>query len=181
MRIILKISLLLLCLNLSQAFGQQHQSTSDQSHDTREEGEGSHFHRNHLAFFSGVTSELEAEKTHFTLGADYVNRPFSTKHWGIGVFGEAIMASHTEWLLGITCNYYFEENIWLRTGPGIEMVKVEGGHGDHDSETHKEFLYRIGLGYDFDVAGFTMAPSLDVDFVGGESFLVLGLNIGKGF
>ena len=34
-----------------------------------------HFHRNHVAIFSGATTQLEGDKnTDFTLGADYVRR-----------------------------------------------------------------------------------------------------------
>ncbi len=169
-----------LCFNLAQVFGQPEGLTTHQSQEIHKEDD-SHFHRHHFAVFIGATSQLEGKETHFTLGLDYSIRPFSTMRFGIGVFGEAIMASHTEWLLGFAFYYYLTENIWVRTGPGIEMSNVESEHGDHETESHKEFLYRIGMGYHFDIAGFAITPSIDVDIVDGKLFLVFGLSIGKSF
>lgn len=54
--------------------------------------------------------------------------------------------------------------------------------GAEDKEDEdSEFLVRVGVLYDFEVGGFTVAPALEVDFVDDEEILVSGVNIGKGF
>jgi len=144
--------------------------------DTHEKSE--HFHFNHLGIFIGATSSLEKKSTNFTLGADYVRRFSSTSPWGIGFIGEAIFAEHTEWVFGIPAYYYVEDIIWIRSGPGIEILKEESGHS---LDTKIEFLYRIGLGHDFELGKFTITPSVDLDLVHHHNSVVWGVSIGKGF
>ena len=172
----------LVLLLATPAFAQHSETTTHESH----------FHRNHIAAFVGGTSQVEKKGTSFSLGIDYIRKLPPSGRWGISVFVEAIFADRTEWLFGIPVYFQFYKNMWVRTGPGIEILQeeVEGEYGDGGSalaSTHPttkskaEFLYRFGVGYEFQVGGLTVAPSLDLDFVRSTTALVWGINIGKGF
>ena len=50
--------------------------------------------------------------------------------------------------------------------------------GDH---SHKESLARISINYDFHVGGIGIAPTVAVDFVGGETDTIVGLSFIKSF
>jgi hypothetical protein len=54
---------------------------------------------------------------------------------------------------------------------------AEGGK----KETKTGFLIRTGLGYSFEVGGFQIVPSVDVDFLRNKTSLVWGVNFTKGF
>ncbi|MGB5849654.1 MAG: hypothetical protein WBH40_14265, partial [Ignavibacteriaceae bacterium] len=56
------------------------------------------------------------------------------------------------------------EHLWIRTGPGIEILQEENEHND-ETESKTEFLVRIGAGYDFHFGMFTVSPSIDIDFL----------------
>lgn len=151
-----------------------------------------HFHLNHIAMFAGATSFIEKVGTHFSLGVDYLRYFRHEQRWGISIFGEVILAEHTEWLFGIPIYYQFENNLWLRSGPGLEFHKEEitekNGHEDSEAdqnhtatESKTEFVLRIGMGYNIHVATITIAPSLDLDFLRSTTSLVWGINVGKGF
>ena len=49
---------------------------------------------------------------------------------------------------------------------------------NQDIDTHST---PVGVMYDFEVGGFSIAPAFNVDFVDSEEVLVYGVNIGKGF
>ena len=44
-----------------------------------------------------------------------------------------------------------------------------------------EFVFRTGFSWDFELKNVVLAPAIFYDFTEGQDFLVLGLNIGKGF
>ncbi len=100
-----------------------------------------------------------------------------SKHWGISVFGEAIFAEHTEWLIGVPVVYRANDKVWLRAGIGMELVR----NAAEELEIHKDPLVRVGGGYDFHMGKLTLSPSLDIDIVRKHAALVAGLNIGFGF
>ncbi|MGI9512066.1 MAG: hypothetical protein ACR2OL_04115 [Anderseniella sp.] len=54
--------------------------------------------------------------------------------------------------------------------PGIEV---------HKDET--EFLFRAGIGYEFEIDRFTILPELNADFGEGEVNLVFGASLGFKF
>jgi len=150
-----------------------------ENHETNLEGEN-HFHYNHIAVFIGASSLFERDATYFTLGADYI-RYFSPKSkFAAGIYTEAIFAHHTEWVFGAVLFYGLTEQLWIRTGPGIEIIQEELKHiGKTESKT--EFLIRIGSGYDFHIGRFTVTPSVDIDFLRSTTTLVWGVNFGMGF
>jgi hypothetical protein len=58
----------------------------------------------------------------------------------------------------------------LLAAPGIEYSHGEG-----------EFLIRVGAAYEFHRGSWTVAPTVNVDFVDGDEALVYGLTFGYGF
>ena len=135
----------------------------------------------------GATNELDADKdTNFSLGIDYVRRFSNDGRWGIGVFGEAIFAEHTDWLFGVPFYFYPTNNFWLRAGPALEIHKKDKKSNSETTsssttETGTEFVIRTGIGYDIELGGFTIAPTLSFDFLRDGTTLVWGINLGKGF
>ena len=171
----MKKSVLIISIIIFLPFGFFAQS---ENHETSLDGEN-HFHYNHFALFVGASSLFEREETHFTLGADYVRYLSPESNFAVGIYTEAIFAHHTEWLFGAVLFYRLTEHLWIRSGPGIEILQEEIAHtGETESKT--EFLYRVGAGYSFHFGRISIAPSVDLDFVRSSPTLVWGVNIGMG-
>ena len=158
----------------------QHEDTASVESYSKEHS--GHPHWNHIAVFLGATSKFEKKGTHFTLGLDYIRKFPPDGHWAISVFGEAIFEEHTEWLFGIPVFYFITSNLWVRTGPAIEFLQEEEHHhGESKTETRTEFLWRLGVEYDFMFGVFSISPSFDIDFGRSTTAAVWGLNFGYGF
>jgi hypothetical protein len=139
-----------------------------------------HFHYNQIALFTGASTLFEKDKTHFTLGLDYLRYFSPESNFGAGIFAEAIFAHHTEWLFGVLLYYGLTEHLWVRSGPGIEILQEEIEHkGETESKT--EFPIRIGAGYSIHFGKFFIDPSVDLDFLRRSTTLVWGVNTGISF
>ena len=150
-----------------------------ENHKTNSEPEN-HFQYNNIAVFTGASSLFEREETHFTLGADYMRYFSPESNFSAGVFAEAIFAHHTEWLFGALLYYGLTEHLWVRTGPGIEILQedLECGCG---TKTKTEFLIRIGTVYSIHFGRLFVDPSIDIDFLRSSTTLVWGVNFGMAF
>jgi hypothetical protein len=130
-------------------------------------GEEHSSHANLIGVFMGMTSNHRREGS-FTLGLEY-NRRF-TKHFGMGLLAENVFADEEFNVYAVGFAYYFSP--WkVYVAPGVERSDAHGS----------EFLVRLGVEYAFDIAGFEVAPQVDVDFVDGEEVFVFGITFGKGF
>ncbi|MGB5850158.1 MAG: hypothetical protein WBH40_16845, partial [Ignavibacteriaceae bacterium] len=132
----------------------------DENHETSLEGED-HFHYNQIALFTGASTLFERDETHFTLGADYIRYFSPESNFAAGVFAEAIFALHTEWLFGALLYYGLTKHLWVRTGPGIEILQEENEHNG-ETESKTEFLIRFGAGYSIHFGRFFIDPSIDI-------------------
>jgi hypothetical protein len=130
--------------------------------------ETTEFHPNLLALYLGGTAPTD-ESTHFTIGLDYVRRELAWKGFGFGAFGEFVFAENTEFLTGVTLNYYPGKHIELEIGGGLKLV---------ESRTYP--LLRLGAGYEFEVNKLALTPKIYVDFRDHTAF-GFGIAIGKGF
>lgn len=139
-----------------------------------------HFHYNHFAMFAGASYLLQKKETHITLGADYVRNFSPESKFALGIFAEAILAHHTEWIFGAVLIYGVTENLWIRSGPGIEILQEELECGC-STKTKTKGLIRLGAGYDFHFSSFTISPSIDFDFLRSSTTLVWGVNFVTGF
>jgi len=157
-------------------------SHQSQSHDSHTD------HRHHAGGLIAATWNFDHHHTDFTVGGDYQFR--LSPRWAVGGFGEVIFADRAEYLAGVPVYFYATKSFWLRAGPGVEFIQSGEEHHEHSSfvsasegptSTKAEFLFRFGFGYNFEVGGLTIAPTLDVDLVRNNRALVWGLAIGKGF
>ena len=172
----MKKSLLIVSIIFFLPFGFFAQS---ENHETSLGGEN-HFHYNHFALFGGASTLFEGNHTSFTLGADYIRYFSPESKFAAGIFTEAIFAHHTEWLFGAVLFYGITKHLWIRSGPGIEILQEEIGHTG-ETESITEFLYRVGAGYSFHFGRISITPSVDLDFVGSSTTLAWGVNFGMGF
>ncbi len=82
-----------------------------------------------------------------------------------------------------------------QTGPDIRLVlqvTIDGLRADlinrfilapgfdYRQDRH-DFLFRAGVGYEFEIDRWSISPVFNVDFVDGEQVLVYGLSFGYGF
>ena len=155
---------------------------STENIESHEENSKHIIHNNHIAIFLGGTSFFKEDENHFSVGLDYVYRPNVEKPWAFSVFGEAIFAEHTEYLIGFPIYYGFNNVWWFRAGPGIEIIQEEEHHGGVvETKTEVEFLFRFGAGIPFHLGNYTITPSVDFDLVRNHDAIVWGINFGYGF
>lgn len=160
------------------------QDNQSESENSQENLTDTHLKMNELAVFVGGTAMLENKGTYFSLGLDYLRVLSSSGIWGAGGFAEVIFKKHPEWVFGGLIYYRFPNHFFIRTGPGIEILR----HEEIDPEcncTHvkseTDFLYRIGLGYSYHKNNLILSPTVDLDIGRSETALVFGLNFGYAF
>lgn len=176
----------------AQEAGEESPEREAESHAVGEAGEHEEheFHRHHLSVFLGATTADVAEEgehggagieseggevgeetrteTDGTIGLDYEYR-FS-RAWGLVTAFEWVGGDARNWMVGI--------------GPAFHPVaglKLFGGPGFEHNDAENEFIFRVGLGYEFDVGRWSLTPAFNLDFVDGEQTYVYGLYVGKGF
>jgi len=147
-----------------------------QHNETGEHGSGSH-HKNHLAIFNGVTTNLEHESSAYTMGIDYEFR-FSS-YIGLGILGESIFAEQNELIAGIPIFFHPCNNAKIITAPML-LFAEEIIEGSTETEMVSSFSLRIGAGYDFHIWKLSVGPSINFDF-GEANAINYGLSIGFGF
>lgn len=161
----------------------------ENEHSQHEEGaHGSHAtHRHHFSIAGAATYSFEEDEAHPTVGLDYVYR---LRVWegrvGIGAFGEAIFAEHTEGIIGLPVYVYPYKGLSLFAGPGVEIVteesEADGEEHGSGSDTEAKFLFRFGIGYSVELGkGFSIMPNIDIDLVRENPALVFGVGLGKSF
>jgi len=143
-------------------------------------GEEAH-HRHHMALFLGgvhAVPETEEEEGHegeaakttaFAIGLDYEYR--ISRLLGVGFLGEYAGPRLETTVLAVPLSVHATRALVFAAAPGAEFHK-----GDSRFLVRLEALYEIELG-----GGFTLAPTVAVDFVGGEEAFIFGLKTGRGF
>ncbi len=104
----------------------------------------------------------------FAIGGQYEYRVSPLV--GIGVMGEYTFEDVDSWVVGVPFT--------LHPGAGWQLVAMPGVELEGDETT---FLFRAGVGYQFELEQFTIKPEFNADFVGGEVDLVFGASLGFGF
>ena len=135
-------------------------------------GGGHSYSKHTFGLFGGGTSV--SGETNFTFGAEYEFR-FS-QYIGVGAIYEHTPKAHhgdgTSIYMGLV-HLHPWKMLRLSAGIGTESVHAFGAH----SET----VYRLGAAYDFHVGGFGIAPTINIDFIGGHEAIVFGVALTKGF
>lgn len=125
--------------------------------------------RHLLQLFLGGTYAKEEDENSLTVGATYEYRLVDLV--GIGAFGEYAGGDLDAWSFGAPFFVHPYRELRIVLAPGFEHKEGEN-----------EFLFRVGIGYDFPVTGrWSLAPELNADFVDGEVNLVYGISIGVSF
>jgi hypothetical protein len=133
-----------------------------------------HLHRNHLALFTGATTNFEHESTDFTIGVDYEYRV--NDMFGIGLLGEIVYAEHKETIVGVPFFIHMKNApLKIVLAPGVIMAE------DHHHHKYEKFLFRGGLGYDIHMGDYSVTPTLNADVVDGDVSLAYGIAFGVGF
>lgn len=137
--------------------------------------------KNHVSLFAGVTVEPREEtKAAFTLGAAYERR--LNLMWGVGALVDlAFGPTERTALVGVPIIVHIEP-FELHAAPAVEFSQERDSEGESEGESKAKFAFRLGGGYEFELARFSIAPEANIDFVNGENpSLVVGLVFGWGF
>lgn len=188
------IACFLLALILIGTFGaradaQEHGQGHDSEGEAAEHEEHA-FHRHHVAVLLGATtaevpkhggegtfetesggggSSGETESvTEATIGIDYEYR--LSWLWGIGALFDYVGRDARASVAAAGVFLHPVAGLKLLAAPGLEH---------HEGEN--EFLFRLGLGYEFEIGRWALTPGASVDFVDGDEAYVYGLYIGRGF
>lgn len=116
----------------------------------------------------GIGYAIKDDEYGPVLAASY-NFPV-TRSVSVGVLGEYAFGDINEWTFGLPVKFKIGEGWKLTTMPGVERA-----HGE------SKFLFRVGVGYEFEMNGSSLTPELNVDFVDGETVFIVGATIGFAF
>ena len=139
--------------------------------ETMHETHAAHHGPNIVEFFLGATNADHRghNETVFSLGAQYryaINPTVS-----VGVLAEYANDPLDLWVVGIPFVFNLGDTNWQLTAmPGAEI-----------EDSHEEFLFRAGIGYEFEMTGYSLKPEINVDWVDGEAAFVGGVSIGFRF
>ncbi len=155
-----------------------------QEHHGRKKHSDHHVHDFHLAVFGGLTTNMDADHTDFSLGGDLEYRlPIMDRRLGIGILGDVVFAEHTEIILGVPLFFHYGGGFKVFAAPGIAIL--EHTHvdilGHKHTEKEEEFVVRLGAGYDFHIDNYSITPNVSADFIDGNTSLVYGIALGIGF
>ena len=129
-----------------------------------EEGEGEAFEANIVEVFLGGTfNDGDSEASY---GFSYERR--LSESFGIG--GLVEYTSGREWVYAVPLTFHVTESWKLVLAPGFEHEEGEN-----------TYLTRVGTAYDFKFDGWSLAPEVNVDFVDGETKVVVGVSFGIEF
>ena len=143
-----------------------------QESEKSEEGEAIHI----VGLFLGATTKFQEqeEATSFTLAGEYEYRGADWRKWSVGGVAELIFEDEIEGIVMPLVYYHFTEVFFARTGGGLEI-----GRGEDESERETHFIFRVGVGYEFPVGGFSIVPSVDFDAIRSDPAAVYGVVLAK--
>nr|WP_232363653.1 hypothetical protein [Alteromonas mediterranea] len=122
----------------------------------------------HLSALVGTTYTKECDNA-FTLGIDYEYR--LNDFLGVGFVAEYAYEDLDAYTYLLVADLHITNHFIAQIGPGLEF------HGSHKME-----VARLGLLYEFEMAGITVSPQLHYDYHRNhKSAVVAGLAIGMSF
>lgn len=163
-----KILMLALCFTLASSTTAIFAAKDGDSHDSHGGG-----HEHHLSLFNGVTTTINPAGSHYyTIGLDYEKFLFNGAA-GIGVLLDvATDFAHDPLIIAAVPLSAHFGHLRIFLAPGFEFA-----HG------HSEFMTRVGLGYDFDLGGIYLTPTVSFDYIYSPGYmsLVYGVAVGVAF
>ncbi len=121
----------------------------------------------HVEVFLGNT-HTEDDEDAFSIGVQYEYR--LSPLMGVGILGEYAFEDLDSWVVGVP--------LTLHPGAGWQLVAMPGVEIENNETS---FLFRAGVGYEFELEQFTIKPEFNADFVKGDVNLVFGASLGVGF
>lgn len=130
-----------------------------------------HYPANIVGIFVGATDSGE---TDFTIGVEYERR--ISKKFGFGGVIEHSPDAHNGDGVSVALVEIFVHPVgrWRVIG-GVGAEKLHGASG------YTKTLFRTGVAYDFKVGDFEIAPTFNVDHVGGKQLTVFGVSFLRHF
>lgn len=159
-------------------------------------------HKHHFGIFAGVTNNIDAELSDFSVGVDYeyfIN--LASQKVGIGFIGDVVFADHTEYIAMGGIFYHPSSSFKIIIGNGIaaaehevHAIYTENGDGynslaklntvnaeSSESEWVTHYVLRLGAAYDFHIGNFSISPTFNYDLIDGHGYAIYGLTFGIGF
>jgi hypothetical protein len=151
-------------------------ASADDNVNTHEELESEK--QNVLSMILAGTSD--ADESAFTIGLDFEHRIH--RYLGVG----AVIEYATDDIDAVTLLGVADLHLWrglaIQTGPGVEFVgEEEEENGRTTTNNRREFVYRVGVVYEFDVGKFLVMPQVHYDYSTGADAVIYGLAFGFGF
>lgn len=122
--------------------------------------------KNEIAVFLGATHERRRDNSG-AVGLEYERRLNET--FGIGALAEFTAGGSDFWVYAIPLTIHSDRWKFV-VAPGIEYA-----------DGRSERLFRLGAAYELESGGMKIMPGLNLDFVGGEVVLIVGVSFGMGF
>ncbi len=129
-----------------------------------ESGEGEAFEANIFEVFLGGT--FDDGESNASFGLTYERR--LKESFGIG--GLVEYTNGREWVYAVPFTVHIGESWKVMLAPGFEHAEGENN-----------YLTRVGTAYDFKFDGWSLAPEANLDFVDGETKVVVGVSFGIEF
>jgi hypothetical protein len=123
-------------------------------------------HRNRMELFLGNTHEHGEDGFTVGLSYGYLMQEFI----GVGGTFEYAAGHFDKWSVTVPVFMYPYGGWRFALAPGLEHREGEN-----------DFLFRVGVAYEFEIGRSSIIPEFDVDFVDGEKAYVYGLSFGWGF
>ena len=122
----------------------------------------------HFSVFLGSSDNDHG--TAFTLGLDYEYR--ATEFLGLGGIVEHAFEEIDATTALLVADLHLTHQFIVQTGPGVEFL--------HE-EDEAEFVYRVGVLYEWEFGGTTVSPQLHYDWAEEEQTVLFGLAFGLCF
>ncbi len=161
----MRVHFLLISATVAALFSTGPVVASEEAEGGAHETEEHHRHKIELGIANTHTQHGDNA---FTLAASY-NYRFS-EIASVGILGEHAFDPLNIWVVGIPLKLYPGHGWVLTAMPGAEI---------HNG--HEEPLFRVGVGYEFEMDGFSITPEFNVDWVDNEVEYVIGVSFGFGF
>ena len=175
-----------------EAEGAEHAAMAEEHPGGEEHGEEHHFHKHHIAVnIASTEGVVEHDEEHhgnghgetrsggssgtkddpsFTLGFDYERR--LTKLLGFGGMFDWVVEGRREFLIGPIGFLHPFKGAKLWVAPLAERVR---------ETSDWDFVFRVGVGWDFAVGKWNIAPNANYDMSEKHDLWVLGVAIGRGW
>jgi hypothetical protein len=142
-----------------------------------QEDEGSD-KQNVLSLILGGTSDRDENV--FTVGLDFEHRVHPLL--GVG----AVIEYATDDIDALTLIGALDFHLWrglaIQTGPGVEFVgEEEEEAGRTTSSNRREFVYRVGVVYEFEIGKLLVTPQVHYDYSTGNDAVVYATALGFKF